>query len=287
MIEVSVVSGILVRVVTASLWLALAAIGLAVIFGMMGVINLAHGAMITLGAYVAYIATDAGLGLVVAFVAAPLVVAAISYVLERSVIKLLYERPLDTLLATWGFSLIIEELIKIVFGTSSRTVPNPFPGSWSFLGTSLPRYRLFLSMVAIAVIGITYVLFMYTEFGVKSRAVIQNKEMANRLGVDVDRMYTLTFMYGAALAGLAGAVMAPLVSVDPRTGLLYLVQSFFVVIIGGTGQILAGTVGGSAIVGGLRTVLSVVTTETLAFATVFFVAMIIIRIRPQGLFTKD
>jgi urea ABC transporter permease protein UrtB len=286
-IEISFVLGILVRVITASLWVALAAIGLAVIFGMMGVINLAHGALITLGAYVAYIVTDAGSSLAVAFVAAPIVVAAIGYVLERSVIRLLYERPLDTLLATWGFSLIIEELIKLILGTSSRTVPNPFPGSWQIIGTTVPRYRVFISLVAVAVICITYILFMYTEFGIKSRAVIQNKEMANRLGANVQRMYTLTFIYGAALAGLAGAVMAPLVSVDPRTGLLYLVQSFFVVIIGGTGQVLVGTVGGSGVVGGFRAVISAFTTETLAFATVFLVAMIIIRVRPQGLITKN
>lgn len=284
MIEFIDIPGILIRVITTTLWLALAALGLAVIFGMMGVINMAHGAMITVGAYVAFAITNMGFGLGIAFIVAPLVLAVIGLALERSIIHLLYDRPIDTILATWGMSLAIEEIIKLIFGTSSRTVGNPFPGSWDILGISAPRYRLFLSGVAVFVLILTYIIFQYTDFGVKSRAVIQDEQMASRLGVNVNKVYSITFMYGAALAGLAGAAMAPLISVDPRTGLLYLVQSFFVVIVGGTGQILAGTAGGSLIIGGSRTVFALGMTETLAYAMVFLIAIIVIRVRPNGLF---
>ncbi len=284
MIEVAFLVEISLRMLTSALWLALAALGLAIVFGVMGVINLAHGALITIGAYVAWQVTSIGFNLALGFVSAFVVVALVGLLIEKSVVRFLYDRPLDTLLATWGFSLVIEEVIKIVFGTRSRTVPNPFPGSWDVLGATVPRYRVALGIVALSALLISYVLFMYTKFGVKSRAVIQNKEMASRLGVNVDRVYTITFMYGAGMAGLAGAAMAPLVSVEPQTGLLYLVQSFFVVIIGGTGSILLGTLGGAAVVGGLRSLISSFSPETFAFAAVFTIAMIIVRVKPTGLF---
>lgn len=284
MSELAFVIEIAVRIVTSALWLALAALGLAIIFGVMGVINLAHGALLTIGAYMAWQVTSLGFNLAIGFVVAFVVVAVVGYVIEKSVIRFLYDRPLDTLLATWGFSLVIEELIKIVFGTRSRTVSNPFPGSWDVLGATIPRYRVVLSLIAIGALLFSYALFKYTKFGVKSRAVIQNEEMASQLGVNVNRIYTMTFMYGAGIAGLAGAAMAPMVSVEPQTGLLFLVQSFFVVIIGGTGHILLGTAGGAAIVGGLRSLISSFGPETFAFAAVFTIAMIIIRFRPRGLF---
>jgi len=264
--------------------LIIASMGLAIIFGMMGIINLAHGALITVGAYVAFAVTQAGLDLWVAFVLSPIVVAIVGAIMEVSVINRLYDRPLDTLLATWGFALVIQESIKIVFGASAQSVPNPYSAPIGIAGTNLPRYRIFLTGLAIGLVLFVYAGFQYTDFGMRSRAVIQNDEMAGMLGTNVNRVYRLTFMIGAALAGLAGTAVAPIVGADPRTGLGYLVQSFFVVIVGGTGQLLAGTLGGSGLIGGSAAVLSFASSQTFAQTVVFALAIIVIRLRPEGIF---
>jgi urea ABC transporter permease protein UrtB len=264
--------------------LVIAALGLAIIFGMMGVINLAHGALITAGAYVAYAVTNAGVSLIVAFVLSPIVVGIIGLIMERSVISRLYDRPIDTLLATWGFALVIQELIKVVFGTSARSVANPYSAPIEVLGVNLPRYRIFLIGLASALLLVTYLAFKYTDFGIKSRAVIQNDEMAGLLGTNVKFVYMATFMIGAGLAGLAGAALAPIVGADPRVGLGYLVQSFFVVIVGGTGQLLAGTLGGSALIGGSASGLSFFSSQTFAQTVVFVLAILVIRLKPEGIF---
>ncbi|MFB6107285.1 MAG: branched-chain amino acid ABC transporter permease [Haloplanus sp.] len=264
--------------------LIVAALGLAIIFGMMGVINLAHGALITVGAYVAYAVTSAGASLWAAFVVAPVVVAIVGLVMERTVINRLYDRPVDTLLATWGFALVIQELIKVIFGTSAYSVPNPYSTPIELFGANLPQYRIFLTLLAVALLIATYATFKYTDFGVKSRAVIQNDEMAGMLGTDVRWVYMVTFMSGAGLAGLAGAAVAPIVGADPRTGLAYLVQSFFVVIVGGTGQLLAGTAGGAGLIGGSAAALSFFSSQTFAQTVVFAFAILVIRLKPEGLF---
>jgi branched-chain amino acid transport system permease protein/urea transport system permease protein len=264
--------------------LSIAALGLAIIFGMMKVINLAHGAFILIGAYVAFLVTSSGYSLWLAFLVAPVVVGAVGLVVERTVIHRLYERPLDTLLATWGISLVIQELIRAIFGTSAQSVSNPLREPIVLFGASFSTYRVFLTFLAAALIGATYVLFKHTDFGIKSRAVIQNDEMANTLGTNVRRIYMYTFTYGAALAGIAGTAIAPILSVDPNTGLGYLVQSFFVVILGGTGSILAGTLGGSAVIGGAATTLSFVSSQTFAQTVVFAFVIVLIRLKPQGLF---
>ena len=264
--------------------LVLSALGLAIIFGMMGVINMAHGALITVGAYVAFTIVQAGLSVWLALLFAPIIVGVVGLVLERSMIRYLYERPLDTILATWGVSLVLQELIKVIFGTSAQTVPNPLPRPVSLLGTSLPTYQIFLVGLALFVLLTTYAIFTKTTFGTKSRAVIQNDEMANVLGTDVNRIYLFTFMYGTGLAGLAGAALAPVVGASPRVGLGYLVQSFFVVIVGGTGEILAGTLGGATTIGAPASVLSFFSSQTFAQTIVFVLAILVIRIKPEGIF---
>lgn len=277
---------LVVRILQMSSFLVLAAIGLAIIFGMMGVINLAHGGMITLGAYAAWVVTDTGVNFWIGFAIAPVVVGVVGYVMERLVIHRLYERPLDTLLATWGFALVIRELIKLIFGTTARSITNPFPAPVVLAGASFSAYRLFIVVLAAAALVVAYLIFKQTEFGLRSRAVIQNDEMASLLGVEVDRVYQYTFVIGSALAGLAGATLAPLISVNPRMGLEYLISSFFVVIVGGVGQIFAGTLSGGLFIGGGEAVVSNYTTRTFAKAVVFILAVIVIRLRPEGLFQE-
>jgi branched-chain amino acid transport system permease protein/urea transport system permease protein len=217
---------------------------------------------------------------------APVAVGVIGLLIERSVIHRLYDRPIDTLLATWGFSLVIQELVKIVFGTSAQSVSNPLSTPVNILGTSFSTYRIFLTILATGLVITTYAIFQYTDFGTKSRAVIQNDRMANALGTNVDRIYSATFMYGAALAGIAGTAIAPILTVDPNTGLGYLVQSFIAVIIGGTGQIIAGTIAGSTVISGPATVFSFFSNQTFAQTIVLVLAIIVIRLKPQGMFPE-
>lgn len=264
--------------------LALAAYGLAIIYGLLGVINLGHGAMLTMGAYFFWHATTSGVPFVIAALMAGIVVAFIGLIFEHLVIRHFYDKPFDTMLLTWGFFLLVSECLKLVYGTELRGVPNPLPGAFSIGNISIPIYRSLLAIVTIALLGITAFIFYYTNLGLKIRAVIQNKEMAQMLGMNTDLMYKSTFMIGACMAGISGAILSPLLSIEPYIGNVYLVRSFFVVILGGVGQLIGGTMVGSFIVGGLETVMSLFTSQTIAQIGVFAIAAVIVRFRPSGVF---
>lgn len=277
----SVAYTLALNAVVATLVLALAAVGLAVIFGMMGVINLAHGAFIAIGAYVAWIATNAGsfwLGVVVA----PIVLGGLGYALEWAVIRRLYDRPLDTILATWGIALAIQEGLKLLFDTTSKNVPLPIQGRIDLGVTVYPTYRLFLIGAGAVILGAVFAMLFSSEFGIRLRAVIQDPTAASLLGLNEARLYRITFAFGAGLAGLAGAVLAPIATVTPEMGTTYLVDSFFAVIIGGSP---VGVVFGSAIVAGTENLLSFALSPVTAQAVVFVVAIVVVVIRPEGLVT--
>jgi branched-chain amino acid transport system permease protein/urea transport system permease protein len=263
--------------------LVLISMGLAIIFGVMGVINLAHGEFFILGSYTVIAADVLGLNAWVGIALAPLVVGMFGGVIERGLIRFLYARPLETLLATWGLSIVIRQLIRLVFGVSYRASPHPLLGDITAFGFSYPAYRILLIAVcAVVTLGAFYV-FYRTDYGLKIRAITQDVEMAAALAINTSRMYLYTFVLGSALAGFAGALMTPEITVSPETGLSFLARAFFVVILGGIGH-LAGVLGGAAVVGELETLLSYLISATTAQALVLVVAIIIIRFRPQGLF---
>lgn len=263
--------------------LVVAAFGLAIIFGLVGVINLGHGAMLTLGSYLTWQGTQVGLPFVFAVLVGAAGVGLIGFVFEVLVVRHLYDRLDDTLLITWGFFLVSTEMIKIVFGTSARSVRNPLPGAIKIGGIDIPQYRVALALVALALILGTAMLFYRTDFGIKVRAMIQNRDMASLLGVDVGRMYRLVFALGAAFAGLAGGLLAPMTSIEPYAGSLYLVRSFFVVITGGVGHILGGTMVGSVVIGGSESVFALFTEQIFAQTVVFALAVLLLRFWPSGL----
>ncbi len=269
--------------VSAILILALAALGLAIIFGLMDVVNLAHGAFFTLGAYTVWLfATRLGLGFWIGFVLAPVVVGVAGFVVERLVIQHLYERLLDTILATWGIAIVIRELIKVAVGPDNKQVANPIPAGVEFAGITYPAYRLFLVAFAAAVLAAVFAFLQRTQFGVRLRAVIQNDEAASLLGLDRERMYYVGFSFGAAAAGIAGAAVTPIVSVNPNMGLTFLVQSFLAVILGGTGQ-LVGIVPGSTVIAGTSNLMTYSLSPVAAQTLVFVLAIVIVVIRPRGL----
>jgi len=262
--------------------LMLVGLGLAIIFGLMNVINLAHGEFVTIGAYTLALVQSLSGSWWLALALAPLVGGAIGLLVERMMIRHLYTRPLATILATWGLSLVLQQLLQLVFGAAPQRVDGPLPGSAFVLGVAYPAYRLLLITAALAVVAGCVAVFRWTPFGLDLRAVIQNRDMAEALGINTERVYAIAFSAGAAIAAVAGVLIAPLTVVIAQMGVNYLARSFFVVIVGGVGSI-AGVAAGSAVVGGVETVLNYQIPVTISQAFVLALAIVIVRFRPRGL----
>jgi urea ABC transporter permease protein UrtB len=273
---------VIVDAVSITLILALAAFGLAIIFGMIGVINLGHGAMLTLGAYFTWACTSWGVPFIVAVAVAALGVGVIGLLLEHFVIRHFYDRPFETLLLTWGFFLIATEVIKLVFGTDFRNVTNPLPLAFKLGPIDVPAYRTAVAGFSLLLMAATALVLYRTSLGIRIRALIQNREMASLLGLDIGRTYKLVFTSGALVAGLAGALISPMLSVDPYIGNVYLVRSFFVVTVGGLGELLGGTLIGSFFIGGAETIIALASSQAFAQTIVFALAIVVLRFRPQG-----
>ena len=262
--------------------LALVSIGMAIIFGMMNVINLAHGELLTIGAYTAALVTMLTGSFWIGLLVAPFVGAAAGLALEASIIRHLYRRPIDTIIATFGVSLIIQKSLELIFGPSPIAVGDPLPGLVDVFGAAYPLYRIFLICFGFAVVAIVIVVYNRSNLGLDLRSAIQNSGMASVLGVDVQRTYRIAFVTGAALAALAGALIAPITATVPGMGLTYLIKSFFVVIVGGMGSML-GVVTGSTFIGGFETAFSVQLGGAFPQALVLLLAILVVRLRPAGL----
>ena len=282
--EIALSVGIDTALIT--LTLALAAFGLAIIYGLIGVINMGHGAMLTLGAYFTWAWMDIGVPFVLSVIIAGILVGIIGTLLEHFIIRHYYESPFDTLLLTWAFFLVTTELIKIFFGSDFRTVTNPYPGFIDIGFYKIPTYRTSISILTAIFITATGFVFLKTTTGIKIRAMIQNQEVASLLGLNISLTYKMVFGFGCFMAGLAGGLVAPMVSVSPYMGDMYLVRSFFVVIVGGIGQILSGTIAGSFVIGGLETIVALFSDQVIAQVAVFLFAIIILRLRPQGIYSE-
>lgn len=269
----------------AVLVLALVSLGLAIIFGLMNVINMAHGEFLMIGAYTVLALTVAGVPFVLAVAAAPLAAAAVGLVAEELVIRRTYERLLDTILATWGLSLVLRQALVLLFGPGAHAVAAPDLGGVALFGTVYPVYRLAVMAIAIAAIAGTVLLFFRTRFGLAARAVIANRAMAAALGIDTRRLDRITFALGAGLAGLAGAVMAPLIAIDPAGGLGWLVPGFLAVLVGGLGS-LTGPLAGAAGVGAVDSFTAALHSPIAAQLTVFILAILVIRLFPRGLLAR-
>ena len=265
--------------------LALVAVGLTIIFGVMGVINLAHGEFLMLGAYSAYVTETAiHADLFVALPIAFVVSAFVGLVCERVVIRHLYGRPLETLLATFGIALILQQLVRLVFSARLLYVrqPTSLGGSVNVGPLHLSEYRTFVVVLAIVVVAAVFTIVTRTRFGLALRAVVANRDMASCLGIDTRRIDTYAFALGAGLAGIAGAVVAPLKSVSPTMGTTYVVDAFMVVVVGGVGNVLGALAGGS-LVGGSETILGIFTNPVVAKIFVLCTVLVLLRVRPEGL----
>ncbi len=273
---------IILQVIAAVASLALVSVGLAVIFGMMRVINLAHGEFIMLGGYAVIYATRWGVNLWVAMLlVAPLFVGVVGIVVERTVIRFLYGRMIDTMLATWGLSLLLIGAATMIFGNTTTGVSAPL-GSVTIGQYQTSLYELVLVVIVVAVLGGLMAILRLTKAGLIARATMQNPAMAASLGISTNTVYMVTFGAGAALSGLAGALIAPLSGVLPTMGVAYVAKAFITVISGGS-AIIAGTLSASMLLGSLNTLATFVATPVVGEITLLFAAIVLLRILPQGI----
>jgi branched-subunit amino acid ABC-type transport system permease component len=271
-----------IEVLSAIASLILISIGLAIIFGMMRVINLAHGEFLMLGGYAAIAATKAGINIWISMlVVAPLVVAVIGMIIERCVVRFLYGRMIDTMLATWGLSLLLIGLVTTIFGNVTAGISSPL-GSFNVGSYKVSLYTLFMILVAAVVSLGIYLLLKRTRFGLIARGTMQNPDMAAALGVSPPRIYSITFGIGAALAGLAGGVLAPVTGVVPTIGVAYIAKAF-ITVIGGGAAILTGTLSASALFGTINQLASFASTPVIGEVALFIAAILLVRMLPQGI----
>ena len=276
--------------------LLLAAIGLAITFGVMGVINMAHGEMIMLGAYSAYVVQEVfraylppswiGAYLLVSVPIGFLVAAAFGIALERTVIRFLYGRPLETLLSTWGISLILQQLVRTIFGAPNKEVANPswMTGGFSVTGGFFITWnRLYIIVFCFAVLATIALILRKTSFGLHMRAVTQNRDMAAAMGIATARIDALTFGLGSGIAGMAGVALSQIGNVSPNLGTIYIVDSFMVVVFGGVGNLL-GTLVGAMTLGIVNKLLEPFAGAVLGKILVLVGIILFIQVRPRGLF---
>lgn len=271
---------LLLDIVTTAAILYAVAAGLLLIFGVMKIINFAHGAFLTIGAYASLVAVQLGLSPWMGLPLALLAGGVAGMAIEWLVVRPLYARPLDAILATWGLGIVIGQLITLGFGREVQFVNSPVRGTVGVLGTDYSAYRLLL-VVAAAVIGVGMALLLTrTRFGLVTRAVIMNEQLARGLGIHSGAVRFLSFSVGAALGSLAGALITPLSSVDPNMGIPWLVNAFMLVMVSGTsmGSLLVATLVFAAV----QVMLSTFVSPILGGLAIAVLAAVTLRIRPQG-----
>jgi len=270
------------NVLTGIATLALITIGLGVIYGMMRIINLAHGEFMMLGAYTAVTASTAGVNIWVSMlILPPLVVGLIGLVLERTIIRFLYGRMMDTMLATWGISLGLIGLITSIFGNVVKSVQMPV-GSFAIGQYHVSAYSLVIIGVGVVVLSSLLLLLCETRFGRILRSSMQNRAMCASLGVRPAAVYMATFALGAALAGLAGGVLAPISGVSPGMGGAYIAKAF-ITVLGGGPAIIAGTGLAAGLFGFINEIVSFLSTPVIGDIALLASAIVLIRILPQGI----
>ena len=275
--------------------LMLMALGLAIVFGLMGVINMAHGELMAMGAYCSYgtallferffhgwMDYYIFIGIALAFV----VTSFFGFLLERGLIRFLYRRPLDTLLATWGVSLILQQVYRQFINPREVEVPTVswLKGAWQVTeGISLPQTRIFIVFLALITAVLVYLLLFKTRSGLRIRAVTQNRTMAGAAGINTRRVDAYTFALGCGLAGIAGSSFTMLASTGPTTGQQYIVDTFIVVVFGGV-ESLIGTVASAFIIGQMQSWFEYSLSGSMARASILLLVIVVLYFRPNGLF---
>ena len=262
--------------------IVLVVLGLGIIASMMGIFNFAHGEFVLLGAYTTYLVYSFGLPVWLGMLVAPLVVAAIGFVVERLVIRRFYAAPVAAMLGTYALGLVIREGVRSLIGGLYISVPEPIAGSLTIAGAHLSRWRLAIVVITAVVMVATYLVVTRTSFGLRVRAALENPSLARVSGISTNAIYAVTFTFGAALAGLAGALVVPVFSLFADLGIRFLILGFLAIMLGGIGTF-EGSVAGAAVVGVLSAALPWAVAPVLADILVFVIAIVFIKFRPGGL----
>src|SRR5437763_6067541 len=258
-------------------FLALISAGLAIVFGMMRVINLAHGEFVMLGGYATIASSKAGINIYLAMlVIAPIVVGVIGLIVERVIVRFLYGRIIDTMLATWGLSLLLIGLVTLVFGNTAVSVPAPIPG-YQVGRYQMGGYNLFIIAVTFILMSGMWLVLRYTRAGLIARGAMQGADVVAALGHNPRTIYMLTFTVGAALSGLAGGVLAPLTGLLPSVGGAYIAKAFITVITGGT-AVIAGTLSTAALFGAVNQLVSFGWTPVIGEIAMLALAIVLLRL---------
>ncbi len=265
--------------------LALTTLGLAIVFGLLGVMNMAHGEFVMLGAYAVVTVQALGWPILAAVPLAVLVCGVLGYGVERWLIRPLYQRPFDTLLATWALAMLMRKMVEAVFGKGYRNVESGLAAPMSFGEFQYPAYRLGLIAFSVLVIVLLFVWYRRSAVGLRVRAMVGNPVLAQSLGIDTRRLASQAFVVGVVLAGLSGVLLAPLIRIEPNIGIDYLLDAFFVLVVGGLGS-LGGLVGGVGVIGGTQSVVSSLSGQTSGYATVLVLSILFLWLRPHGLFAR-
>ena len=272
----------IIQIINMIAMLALMSIGLAIIFGMMRVINLAHGEFLMLGTYAVLVPAKAGVNIWVSmFIIAPIFVGVVGIIVERFIIRFLYGRMMDTLLATWGLSLLIIGVMTTIFGNTMEGVSTPF-GNFMIGEIAESQYKFFVIGIAVALMVVVYLVLKHTKVGLIARGTMQNANMANVLGVNPSAVYTATFGIGAALTGFAGAVLSPIIGAAPTLGVAYVAKAF-ITVIGGGQAILTGTATASGVFGVVNQVVTFFSSSVLGEVALLIGAVLLLRALPMGI----
>ncbi len=267
--------------------LGLLALGLTVIFGLLGVMNFAHGELYMLGAYAGIAVIGWTHSFWVALVAAPLIVGVLGAITEAATLRPLYRRePLYGLILTFGLALVFREGVRQIYGGDMRRILPPFTGSTPILGMTYPDYRLFLLAASSALLLAIWLFFTRTRAGIIVRAAVQDAEMLDGLGVDVRRVFTLTFAGSAALAALAGLLLAPVFTVYPQMGVEMILLAFIVVILGGMGS-MGGSVVAAVVIGLAQSLFSLWMNPQRVAIAIFGIMIVVLIVRPRGFFGRE
>ncbi len=273
---------VLLEIIYMIAFLVLTSAGLAVVFGMMRVINLAHGEFVMVGGYTTIACAKADINIYFAMlVISPLVVGILGLLVERLVVRQLYGRMIDTMLATWGLSLLIVGIVTFIFGNTAVSVPAPIPG-YELGDFQMGGYNLFIIGIATLLILCMWLVMRFTRLGLIARGAMQSADVASSLGYDPKRVYMWTFTVGAALSGLAGGVLAPLTGLLPSSGGAYIAKAFITVITGGA-AVITGTLSSSIIFGTINQVVSFGSTPVIGEIAMLAFAVVLLRLMPQGI----
>lgn len=262
--------------------LALVALGLAIVFGKLQIMNMAHGEFVMIGAYAPVITSSLGLPAWLQVPVCLLTVAMVAFVLERTIIRHLYGRMFDSLLATWGIAILLREAVELIFGRGYQSVTPPISGTISVLGADYPAYRI---AVILGILAGFVALFWWnsrSKVATRIKAMVGNPDLAEAVGINTARLSAGAFIFGCCTAGLAGLILAPTIRIEPMMGLDYLIRSFFALVVGGLGS-LEGLGIGAGIIAGTQSVLGAVANQTYGYLAVLSLSILFLWLKPDGI----